>query len=273
MNRILVPVDFSPCAENAIDFAARLAQKLNKKITLFHSYDIPYASGYMPFGIYADEMAGAKEVSDRTLKKLADEVQNRYGISCKILSGHELTDKSILKAARDEKVDLIVMGTVGEVTLSKHLSGTHALAVSEHAECPVMIVPDCWKFRELKNIAITAGYETEDLDRIAHVIELLKQRGAHFSLVHVTAKHEDRRVEAARFLEALREKTNYKDISVAPLPQGSVTERLDIYLEERPVDLLVLAPHHHSLLGKLFGKSLSKEMIAHPKTPLLTVHE
>lgn len=272
MNRILVPVDFTGCAEKAIEFAADLAKKLNAKITLFHAYDIPYSSGYTPYELYANEIAHAKKASDDNLKKISAKIKKKYGLNCKIRSGHELTIESIINAVEEEQADLVVMGTGGAVTVSKRVAGTNALAVSKQASCPVLIVPETWKLSNLKNIAIATDYQEKDIDRICAIIEMFKPMSVHFSIVHVAAKKEDTKTEMARFIEAIREKTGYSEISPVVLPNGSVQEKLEMYLQERSADLLVMAPHHHSLIEKLFGKSVSKKLITHPSTPLLTVH-
>ncbi len=73
-----------------------------------------------------------------------------FGPVCKFLDKHGLSYKTgtvvghaaeeILKAAKKEKVDLIVMGSRGHGTLGALLMGSVANKVVAHADRPVMIV-------------------------------------------------------------------------------------------------------------------------------------
>src|SRR5688572_29350080 len=49
MKKILVTTDFSPAAQNAVNLAAHIANKLGCTLSLFHCYNIPVPVGDMPF--------------------------------------------------------------------------------------------------------------------------------------------------------------------------------------------------------------------------------
>ena len=41
---ILVPIDFSPCADEALQYALKLAKKLDARVCLVHAYLMPITS-------------------------------------------------------------------------------------------------------------------------------------------------------------------------------------------------------------------------------------
>ena len=57
--------------------------------------------------------------------------------------GHEAQE--ILKTARQQKVDLVLMGSKGKTGLRRLLMGSVAKTVSQHAPCSVLIIQDLKK--------------------------------------------------------------------------------------------------------------------------------
>ncbi|RYE53918.1 MAG: universal stress protein [Sphingobacteriales bacterium] len=41
MKKILVPIDYSPYSDNAVEYAIKIAKKINAEIHLCHSLEIP----------------------------------------------------------------------------------------------------------------------------------------------------------------------------------------------------------------------------------------
>ncbi|MCL4519381.1 MAG: universal stress protein [Thaumarchaeota archaeon] len=86
--------------------------------------------------IYFDQKKSASRMLEKAKKALNSKTVK---ITTKILYGYP--SEVILKSAKDEDVDLIVMGNVGLSGISKlQALGSVSRAVSERAKCPVMIV-------------------------------------------------------------------------------------------------------------------------------------
>ena len=63
VHHILVPIDFSPYAEQALDYAIALAQKLQARVTLLHVIQPPVVVN-VPKGVY-----GRRRPFSRILKQ------------------------------------------------------------------------------------------------------------------------------------------------------------------------------------------------------------
>ena len=86
--------------------------------------------------IYFDQKRSASKMLEKARKSLNSRAVK---IDTKILYGYP--SEVILKYAKDEGVDLIVIGNVGLSGISKlQALGSVSRAVSEKAKCPVMIV-------------------------------------------------------------------------------------------------------------------------------------
>ena len=112
INRLLVPTDFSSLAEEALEYAAYLAEVVKADITALHIVE----SG--TFESDSKENDGQKERIHR-LEQLWQELQKRRPIDPSIqfrarLKEGKIQDQ-ILETALEEQSDLIVMGTPWKV--------------------------------------------------------------------------------------------------------------------------------------------------------------
>lgn len=141
IKRILVPVDFSPHADVAVDYARLLANALDASITLAHVCEIPHAMvgivpGASPQGDLAQEREAASKLMDRMVASLGE--ADRARIEKVILTGSPT--QAIVDRAKTDHYDLIVMGTHGRRGLARVVMGSVAEGVVRGAECPVLTV-------------------------------------------------------------------------------------------------------------------------------------
>jgi nucleotide-binding universal stress UspA family protein len=74
MKTILVPTDFSKNAENALQYAINLANKMQAKIILLHSFHIDYTNAGIPADIIEKEVREVQETSNTYLKAIYNRV-------------------------------------------------------------------------------------------------------------------------------------------------------------------------------------------------------
>ena len=67
------------------------------------------------------------------------EMEN-VNVKCVLLEGHPATE--LIRYAEEEKMDIIVMGTLGKTGLDKLLLGSVAEKMVRHSKVPVMVVRD-----------------------------------------------------------------------------------------------------------------------------------
>jgi len=138
LQSILLVTDGSTPAKRAADFAANLATRFGSTIIVVHAYD--HVPSYLGQPYYNEALAGvllaAHTLTDDVVKHLlemgvADVVKD-------VLEG-PATD-AILRTAEARKPDLIVIGARGLGTWQGRLLGSVSMAVTQRAECPVLVV-------------------------------------------------------------------------------------------------------------------------------------
>jgi nucleotide-binding universal stress UspA family protein len=139
IRRILVPTDFSPGAEPALAWAARLAGCFNAKIVLLHVLDVRLAA---LAGLPAD-MAAMPAVNELVEGARAEAQEQMKRLAARFPQASTLIKEGaarsvILDVARDIEADLIVMGTHGRTGLAHVFFGSVAEYVVRHSRIPVL---------------------------------------------------------------------------------------------------------------------------------------
>ncbi len=146
-SKILVPVDFSACSEEAFRVACALARVFSSNLILLHVVDTKSLDALNRLGLAlpSEEKAQKKRLNHfarATVRRLlASDAAKGLPIRRAVVAGAPFVE--IARLARSEKVDLVVMGTHGNQagSVEKIFFGSTAEKVVRTAGCPVLTVP------------------------------------------------------------------------------------------------------------------------------------
>jgi nucleotide-binding universal stress UspA family protein len=142
VRKVLVPVDFSAGSQAALDYAVDLFGAGAQIVVLHVVEPLYYAT---PADLYASSanlsalLDEQQRVAKEQLARLAQRLTKRR-LRVKAVLQTGLPYQTILDAADELKVDLIVMATHGRTGLSHLLLGSVAERVVRSARCPVLTV-------------------------------------------------------------------------------------------------------------------------------------
>jgi nucleotide-binding universal stress UspA family protein len=147
LRRILCPTDFSAHSYLALEAAVELAQHFSAELLLVHVV-IPSVEWSMaPGAMMASNIPGPLEVlasAKETLAKVRkDRTPDNVAVREIVLEG--VAADEISRKAKEEKADIIVMGTHGLTGWRHLIFGSVAEKVVRLATCPVITVPDAQK--------------------------------------------------------------------------------------------------------------------------------
>jgi nucleotide-binding universal stress UspA family protein len=137
---ILCPLDFSDASTRALEYAVSLAQEADARLILLHVIENLLGEegasemGHMRVSEYdrylkVDAMARLKAVVPETASAWSTPEE-------RVARGRAY--REILKVARDEGVELIVMGVQGKSALTRLVFGSTTHHVIREASCPVL---------------------------------------------------------------------------------------------------------------------------------------
>lgn len=139
MQTILHATDFSPASARAFDTACRLAHNKRSRLVLLHvlTPPSPFTNGRPPS--WKELEARARGAAVRRLGALVEKAR-RAGIRAqeRVVEGEPAA--SILRAARRDGADVIVIGTHGRSPLGRWFMGSVASRLLQTSTCPVMTV-------------------------------------------------------------------------------------------------------------------------------------
>lgn len=140
ITRIIVPVDLERHTDKLVEYATYLSNRLSAQTTFLHVNESA-ATGDMLLGSssFNDLDAQRKEKADQLMANLVEDNSEK----CPACTGEVVkgdTVDEIVAYAKNQKADLIVIGTHGTRGLEKILLGSVAERVLKRAHCPTLII-------------------------------------------------------------------------------------------------------------------------------------
>jgi universal stress protein A len=158
--RIMVPTDFSPTSDAALEYARAFAGRLGATIDLVHVFDDPFTSG----AFVGDGTVMMPVQLRESLEHWArEQLERRHGGHAPVLPGSSVAllmgtpAKRIVEHAAETHADLIVMGTHGRTGLGHLLLGSVAERVVRTAPCPVLTWRDPASASPRRKVSDTAA--------------------------------------------------------------------------------------------------------------------
>ena len=144
LKRILVPVDGSETAFNALNFAMAIGCKFGSEIIVVN-VEVPYDFTKLPKrqpknAIEAAEMASAPK--EPTALEAAKSMADKAGYKKIMLLETISTDPAerIVEVVAQREADMVVMGNRGLGSWAGLIMGSVSSRVSQSVDCPVIIV-------------------------------------------------------------------------------------------------------------------------------------
>jgi nucleotide-binding universal stress UspA family protein len=275
MKTILFPTDFSPNALHAARYAGVLANKLNANVVLLNVYPLPYVTEYQQPIMIEQLMLDNRINATKVLREFAEQFAMLTNIS-----PHRIYQRveygfigdSIVETADSIKADMIVMGTRGADNALDRWIGTNAQKVMKSADCPVWIIPEKAEIKEPHTIMYAADFKEDEILAVHKISDLAKPLGAICNVVHIQEYFEvDIDKANLKMVGSLEDEFEYEDdVTIKNLTRADARDALETYIKNHNPDVLAMAIHEKSFLGKIMDASITKHFVQQGKIPMLT---
>ncbi|MEW6280411.1 MAG: universal stress protein, partial [Candidatus Eremiobacterota bacterium] len=143
ISKILVPLDGSPLAEQALPYAVEMARKFSARLVLLRCMVLPEPVLVgMDMAIpqhYTDLQRIEREHVENYLAAVRERPELQ-GLVADARAPFGSPGEAILEFAEAEQCDLIVMSSHGRSGLSRFVYGSVAEKVLHHTPCPLLLV-------------------------------------------------------------------------------------------------------------------------------------
>jgi nucleotide-binding universal stress UspA family protein len=275
IKKILVPVDFSETGMLAFEHASFMARLAKADLLLLHVLPIQEYHFEIPEPVMRIENHDeVNRVVEQKLDELVQQVREKYGCVARSLSTRGKVAHEIMEIAREEKVDLIVMGTHGASGFEEFFIGSNAHKVVTVAPCPVITVQTHAKKLGFSNIVLPidrTSHSREKVDmtvRLAelfvskiHIVGLLESNEEHeFEKLQIVLDQVQHAVEKTG-LPFTRKTVKGNNLAAEALKYGSAVN----------ADLIVIMTEHESEMTGIFLGARAKQIVNHSRIPVLSI--
>lgn len=280
MKKILVPVDFSDNAENALFVAADIAVKTGANLELLHVniasiYAAPL-SEFAPASGFTLEEQNYDETATQQLEKIRQDLLGNpeyAGLNVQLRVEDGYLHTSIKNVADEDGADLVVMGTRGASGFNEFLIGSNTEKVIRTSPCPVLAVPAGAEKFDPKVVLMPTTLKTDQ----ASVFHYVAQWKSKFDfLLKVLYMNNPSSLPTDGSAESLKNRFT----EAAGLGKTDVIMTTESFFEDTTIlsyadqvnaDLIIMATHQRQGLSHLVFGSITEDTVNHSHIPVLAV--
>lgn len=273
MKNVLIPTDFSETAKDAFKYAQSYISE-DANFEVFHVYHPQIDPVYPYLGTPSKSFFKQKELLVKEwVKKNTPPLEGNVMVKKSLETSLKIAAPPNAIVEKSKAFDLIVMGCTGETTLLEKTFGSTATYVARNAHCPVLLVPENYRFSGYRKILYASNIEVFDETMLQNLVDFTWDYNPEISLVHINEnKEKNYEVVGEEYEQFFREKTPYSGLKFVQIDSKNIIEGLQQYAYENDIDLVVMAAKHRNWMETIFHKSMTKRMVLNTTVPLLVMH-
>ena len=255
-NLYIVPYDFTPVTDKAVDYALHIGKYVDTEIRILH--------------------LAANEAKAKFKDKLLEDVRNKLEIphgvevTTAVKVGDIFTD--IGKIAKEEKAQLVIMGTHGIRGL-QNIFGSFAMKVITSTECAFLIVQKNTVFAEISSLALPIDLTKESLQIVNIAGDMANILKAN---INVLAEKQSDQILNTRLQNRLGIVRNqYKERGIESnihlVDQGRYAKKIMQFVRKNNIGMVAIAYHSESIFPQF--DSFAQKLITNKQAiPVLIIN-
>lgn len=276
---ILVLTDFSHNAKSAEEYAVQLAINTRANLILYNAYPQPSPMSGSDNIVWPHDPPASLELHSinnlqSRVYELKEELTKIKDDSYKPEIRHLGFAGSLIHKLNDiiarDNIWLVIMGTKGETFAGNVLFGSNVFNVLDKINCPVLIIPENARFKDVEKLAYATDLRSTDLNIIKYLNELCEILKVDLSIVHVSP---DTILIEETSSKEITEQILYRihnDKTAIKYYQGkSIEQSLHEMIEQTNVGMLAMLYRKYGFFKSLFHESKTHQMLKHTKIPVL----
>lgn len=274
--RILIPVDFSPLTEFALEMADIFASKNSLDVHLLH---IVLAPGEAVF----DEEGNLKDCNDfdvSILRKeqndtqiLIDQLKAKYEFVSIATSRVGHIADGILNYAKRNNMEMILMGIKGASGMKELTIGSLAERLVRKSPIPVLSLKCSRKDMDLSNLVLAGDFSKSESVSLDVVNWISQGFNSKIHLLQInTPNHFQSEKEAYRNMKRFAELNEIENFEFHLWSDYSVELGIRNFCLHNQVDFLAMGTHGRSGLAHIMKGSITEDIVNHIYQPVLSFH-
>jgi nucleotide-binding universal stress UspA family protein len=264
IEKILVPIDFSPLSTFALEWAVACGHRYRASILLMN--------------VLESEESDSSQTSSKLAALVAPGDQE--DLSLQTLVRHGNPTNQILSVAREYNADLIVMGTHSGGILKRLFIGSVTLGVLRHCDVPILTVSPALLPHRFERVLFAADLAGNSLPALQAFLDFAQPEISKLICLHAVETDVQHLASAVpglvqntrSRLEQLTEEGSRRRIPVEDiLAEGVPADAILNTAKDRSADLIVLSTTEKSLLDRALLGSTAERVIRESEIPVLSI--
>ncbi len=259
---ILVPTDFTPVADCALDHAIEIAKLFDHKIRMLHVVS-KKISQYQ------------RDRVEKLINKVSETSSKRSDIDISGIIEEGSIFEAISNTADKLSAEFIVMGIHGKKGV-QHLVGSYAYKVVCSSKVPVMVVKKKHHHVGYRNIVIPIDFTYESTQKINKAIKFANYFGSTIHVIGVLGSKSsvfkiEKEALLKKILDYVESAGAKAKAEVIIKPGADIHDEVLDYAEKTDADLIMIVAEKSGRFTQLFGKNDAEQIIDKAEIPVLTV--
>lgn len=275
MKNILLLTDFSKNALNAVNYAIELFgdncnyNMLHVKSSTSYTTDNILTAGNE--SIYETFIKTAKE----KLEQLAIELKVKFKskkLKIETIVDFDVLTDAINQVVKSREIDLVVMGTNGITGAKEVIFGSNTINVIRKVDCDTLVIPENFKFREIKEIVLPLDSLDSIIGRtFTRLLQFVKK---YESKIHLLRINQTGSIPDAQLRDKERIKNFTKEISYSYNIVNNVPMHYAVssFIQTHKIDLMILIEQKELMFERFFMGSTTTKIGNNLTVPLLVFH-
>lgn len=274
--KILVPTDFSECADFALNAACQFALIMDSDITLFHVADLPDE-----FGAKSSDDSLAERVQER-MKNNIDELMSQreamagsVGVKLHKESCFGSFTESLIDYDKEHQFDLVVMGSYGASGKQEWFIGSNTQKLVRKLRKNILVIKNPISNLRFNKVMFPSNLTETDREAFVEFLEFLKifkTKEVHILAVNTSGWFNQPTpimLELLKDFKALA--TGDYDCQTHYYSDYSVEAGIRHFAEKYEIDLVGISNIGRSPIKRLFQGSNVEMLINHSEIPILVI--
>jgi nucleotide-binding universal stress UspA family protein len=289
---ILVPTDFSECADLALEHGIFLANQFEGELHLLHVAELPTIT--LP-DFPADLFEVARTQGLSRMRDLIEQQEVTLPPTKRVVMAGTPSEPAadvIVEYAKANGMDFIVMGTHGRRGARRLFLGSVTEEVARRAPCPVLTMRagrKAWPLPRVERILVPVDFSGSTRDLVFTATRMAEHYDAAVTLLHVVDLEfypyygfgsdpypmvEKDLLEAseAKLTELATELQAAGIVTTWLTKKGHPAATIRDLADRRDVDLIVIGSHGRSGLDRALMGSVSEKVLRTAHCPVLIMH-
>lgn len=262
MKTIILATDFSKNAQSASDFALQLAQLLKTRLILLTIYHHP-----LPLlqAVFTPLEEKNKQSARRKLYRLRDRLKKagEETVPISVLARQGDTLATIEAVAKEQKADLLIMGTAGSRLSGFRYFGSQATEMILRTPVPLLLVPPKARFIPFKNIVVAIDLsKTVSAGALNTVVRFATLFDAFLTILCVSENSTDPALQQTA--EGIRNLLKKRAHTVSLVKGDDLSQTILRFSAESHANLVMMLPKSRNRFLFSILESNTQELARHP---------